>query len=215
MVIKHFLAIVSIIVFLAANLLAQSFEGTIEFSRKTTTIDTTKYSYHVKGDMVRIEEIGSNGQIAGIMIVNTKDRKAKSLSPDRKLYMELESANTNFITINDCDVKKGKANKTIAGYKCDEWTVSNKEQNTTITYYLAKDNFDFFEGLLIALNRKDKFATYYQQLPETSNAFPFLAIEKDLTSGKEKGRLEVSKVTKKAIDSKLFEIPADYKKFEK
>lgn len=214
MVIKHFLATISLTVFYTANLLAQGFEGTIEFTRKTT-IDTTKYAYHVKGDMVRIEEIGSNGQIAGIMIVNTKEKKSKSLSPERKLYMELESSNNKFITIDGSDVKKGKAHKTIAGYKCNEWIVSNKEQNTAITYYLAKDNFDFFENLLIALNRKDKFATYYQQLPETSNAFPFLAIEKDLTSGKEKGRLEVTKVTKKTLDSKLFEIPADYKKFEK
>jgi hypothetical protein len=214
MTMKHFLATASLTLFFAANLLAQGFEGTIEFTRKTT-IDTTKYTYLVKGDMVRIEEVGSNGQIAGIMIVNTKENKAKSLSPDRKLYMELESANTKFVTINGSEVKKGKAPKTIAGYKCDEWTVSNKEQNTTITYYLAKENFDFFEGLLIALNRKDKFATYYQQLPETKSTFPFLAIEKDLSTGKEKAKLEVSKVTKKTIDPKLFEIPSDYKKFEK
>lgn len=214
MTMKHFLASASLTVFFAYNLLAQSFEGTIEFTRKTT-IDTTKYTYHVKGDMVRIEEIGSNGQVAGIMIVNTKENKAKSLSPDRKLYMELESPNKKFITIDNSEVKKGKSTKTIAGYKCDEWTVSNKEQNTAITYYLSKENFDFFEGLLIALNRKDKFATYYQQLPETKSTFPFLAIEKDLSTGKEKGKLEVTKVTKKAIDSKLFEIPADYKKFEK
>jgi hypothetical protein len=211
---KHLLTTASLIVFLAVNLMAQRFEGSIEFTRKTT-IDTTKYTYHVKGDMVRIEEIGSNGQIAGIMIVNTKENKAKSLSPDRKLYMELESPNNKFITINGSDVKKGKASKTIAGYKCEEWIVNNKDQNTTISYYLAKDNFDFFEGLLIALNRKDKFATYYQQLPETKSAFPFLAIEKDLSTGKEKAKLEVSKVTKKTIDSNLFEIPSDYKKFEK
>lgn len=214
MTMKHFLTTVSLTLFFAANILAQGFEGTIEFTRKTT-IDTTKYTYHVKGDMVRIEEVGSNGQIAGIMIVNTKENKAKSLSPDRKLYMELESPNNKFVTINGSEVKKGKAPKTVAGYKCDEWTVNNKEQNTAITYYLAKENFDFFEGLLIALNRKDKFATYYQQLPETKSAFPFLAIEKDLSTGKEKAKLEVSKVTKKSIDTKLFEIPADYKKFEK
>jgi uncharacterized protein YneR len=211
---NYFLAATALIVFVTANLFAQSFEGTIEFTRKTT-IDTTKYKYHIKDNMVRIEEIGSNGQIAGIMIVNTKERKAKSLSPDRKLYMEMESANSSFIKIDGSEVKKGKSSKTIAGYKCDEWTVSNKEQNTTITYYLAKDNFIFFDDLIIALNRKDKFATYYQQLPETSSSFPFLAIEKDLSSGKEKAKLEVDKVTKKAIDAKLFEIPSDYKKFEK
>lgn len=214
MTMKHFLATASLTLFFAANLLAQSFEGTIEFTRKTT-IDTTKYTYLVKGNMVRIEEVGSNGQIAGIMIVNTKEKKTKSLSPERKLYMEMESPNSNFLTINGCEVKKGKASKTVAGYKCDEWTVNNKEQNTTITFYLAKENFNFFDGLLIALNRKDKLATYYQQLPETKGTFPFLAIEKDLTTGKEKARLEVSKVTKKVIDAKFFEIPTDYKKFEK
>lgn len=213
MIMKKFI-LTSILINTFFGIMAQGFEGTIEFTRKTS-IDTTQYNYHVKGHMVRIEELNSNGQIAGIMIVNTKENKSKSLSPDRKLYMELESPNTKFITINDSEVKKGKGTKTIAGYKCDEWTVSNKEQNTAITYYVARENFDFFEGLLIALNRKDKFATYYQQLPETKNSFPFLAIEKDLSTGKEKARLEVSKVTKKAIDPKLFEVPSDYKKFEK
>jgi uncharacterized protein YneR len=214
MKLKYFLATTVIAVIATVKLLAQSFEGTIEFTRKTS-IDTTKYKYHVKDNMVRIEEIGSNGQIAGIMIVNTKERKAKSLSPERKLYMDMESSNSSFIKIDGSEVKKGKSSKTIAGYKCNEWTVSNKQQNTAITYYIAKDNFDFFEDLLIALNRKDKFATYYQQLPETSNSFPFLAIEKDLSTGKEKAKLEVDKVIKKPIDAKLFEIPSDYKKFEK
>ena len=191
----------------------EGFQGVIEFT-KATTFDTTSYVYYVKGDMIRIDEITSDKKIAGILIVNTKTYKSTSLSPDRQVYMELKSGNSNLITIKDVEIIKGKQTKTIAGYKCKEVVVKNKEQNTQITYYLAKDNFHFFEGMLLALNRKDKFSTYFQQLSDVQNTFPFRAIETDL-NGKARGSLNVVKVTKKDIEDYLFEIPDGYTKFEK
>jgi hypothetical protein len=199
--------------FICGTAIAQPFEGVIEFKR-ATSIDTTDYVYYVKGNIVRIDEIGTDGKVAGTMLVNIKEYKAQSLSPERKLYMDLESTNKQFIKLKDVNVTKGKKTKMVAGYKCEEWIVTKKDQNTIITYYLAKDNFDFFEGLLIALNRKDKLSTYYQQLPETKSVFPLYSQETDL-NGKPKASLETTKITKKTLDKSLFLIPADFKRFEK
>lgn len=191
----------------------QSFQGVIEFT-KATLMDTTGYIYYVKNDMVRIEEIGSDKKVAGVFLVNTKTGKAKALSPERQLYMDQGPVITQLSKMKNAEIIKGKSTKTIAGYKCKEFIVKNKDQNTQITYYLVKDNFQFFEGLLIALNRKDKFSTYYQHLPDLENTFPFHAIEADL-NGKQRSSLLVTNITKKDLEDHLFEVPKEYKKFEK
>ena len=41
-----------------------------------------------------------------------------------------------------------------------------------------------------------------------------LSVQTDLT-GKETGRLEVTKITKKVVDPTMFDVPKGYNKFEK
>lgn len=201
-------------VFISNNTTAQTFEGIIEF-RKITPIDTINFIYYIKDDKVRIDEIGYDKQIEGIMLVDIVNFKAKSLSPARMLFVEMESPTVKeFMKIKDVNVSKGKKTHTISGYKCQEWVVVKKDQNLQVTYYLAPQGFNFFESMLITMNRKDKISTLYQQLPETKSAFPFYAIEADL-QGKTKNILEVTSVTKKPLDQSLFIVPIGYKRFEK
>ncbi|HET6242923.1 MAG: DUF4412 domain-containing protein [Bacteroidetes bacterium] len=193
---------------------AQSFEGLIE-SRKISPIDTVHFIFYIKEDKIRIDQIGYDKKIEEITLVNLSDFKSKSLNPIRMLLTDIESAPTKeFVKIQNVSVSKGKKIKTIAGYQCQEWVVVKKEQNIQITYFLAKDNFFFFEKMLISLNRKDKLSTFYQQLPETTNAFPFYAIEADL-KGKPTNIFEVTGITKKSLDHSLFHIPEGYKRFGK
>ena len=90
----------------------------------------------------------------------------------------------------------------------------NKEENTKITYWVAKDNFTFFVPLLNQLNRKDKSSIYYLQLPDTKSAFPMKSVHKDM-AGKNKVVLVVDKITKKTNDASLFTIPKGYNEFKK
>jgi hypothetical protein len=195
-----------------ASVSAQGFEGTIDFRK--IGLDTIRYIYHVKGNNVRIDEISSDKKVAGTMLIDLKSQTAKSLSPERKLFMDLEKSNPNTISSDKVTIEKGKNSKTIAGYKCNEITVKNKEQNTMVTYYIATENFHFLTGVIKTLNRKDKASLYYQTISNTENAFPFMSVESDL-SGNKKSTLEVLKVDKHKIDDKTFAIPAGYKKFEK
>lgn len=192
--------------------IAQSFEGTIEF-KKQTTFDTTDYVYYVKGDQVRIDEIGSSsGKVEGTFLINLKSGKMTTLSHDRKLFMDKEAtpaAKTKGAPI----VSKTKNTKTIQGYKCTEYLVKNEEEGTEINYWLAAGKFDFFNSLLNILNRKDKFSVYYQQIQGTEGMFPFLAVQS--SEGKEKGRMEATKIEKKTLVASTFEIPAGYKEFKK
>lgn len=208
-----FSALLITTLFSAAESLAQGFEGSIEF-KKVSSIDTITYVYYIKGDQVRIDEIGSDKHTAGTMLVNIKEGTAKSLSPERKLYLDIEPNKTPTAASGKLQVSKGKETKTIAGYKCSEITVKDSDANTIIKYYIAKDNFHFLSGVIKALNRKDKISTYYLQLKDVDNSFPFYAIETDF-AGNKKTVLEVTTVNKHKVDSKVFEIPAGYKKFER
>lgn len=190
---------------------AQSFEGTIEFT-KTTGPVVTNYKYFVKGEHIRIEEINARGDAQGIMLVDTRDRTVTALSPDRKLYLDVP--NMRLPKEVNVEVKKTGEIKELAGYKCEKWVVKSPKEDRVITYWVAADDFNFFVPLLETLNRKDEQAVFFLQIKDAKGVFPMLGVEHKL-DGAEVSRLEVSKVTKGAQKASLFEIPAGYNKFER
>ena len=193
------------------SVLAQGFEGVIEFT-KTTGPVVTAYRYYVKGDFVRIEEVSSRGEVQGIMLVDTRDKTVTALSPERKLYMDVP--NTRLPKDVQVVVQKTNEMKDIAGYKCEKWIVKGATEDRQITYWVAADEFNFFRPLLETLNRKDETALFFLEVKDSSGAFPLLGIEQKM-DGAEVSRLEVQKVTKGAQKAALFEIPAGYNKFER
>ena len=54
-------AVVVLITGLSFGAFSQTFEGVIEF-KKASTIDTTSYVYYVKGENVKIDEIGTKSR---------------------------------------------------------------------------------------------------------------------------------------------------------
>jgi hypothetical protein len=213
---KSILKIVSIVVIITAfsfSISAQTFEGVIEFKKASAT-DTTNYVYYVQGNQVRIDEIGSKShKVEGSFLVNMENKTLTSLNHDRKLYMDQTTSGAPVVK-GTCEVKKGANIKNLQGFKCTEYVVTNIEENTKITYYLADGKFAFFEKLLRQLNRKDKASSYFLQIADIKNTFPMLSIQTD-GAGKETGRLEVTKITKKTIDATTFQVPKGYNKFEK
>jgi hypothetical protein len=213
---KSLLKIVSVVTILIAfanHASAQAFEGVIEFKKQTPT-DTTNYVYYVKNNNVKIDEIGSKShKVEGTFLVNMDEKTMLSLNHERKLYMTNNNPAAPTIK-GTCVVKKGQNVKNLQGYKCAEYVVTNQEEGVIITYWLADGKFTFFEKMLRQLNRKDKSSVYFLQIQDVKNMFPMLSIQTDL-AGKETGKLEVTKITKKEIDPAMFEIPKGYNKFEK
>jgi hypothetical protein len=192
---------------------AQSFEGLIEFKKASAT-DTTNFVYTIKGNMVRIDEIGTKShKVEGSFLVDLDAKTMKFLNHERKLYGDQNTPAAPVIQ-GTCTVKKGQNVKNLQGYKCVEYIVTNNTEGTQVTYYIADGKFSFFEKLLRQLNRKEKSAIYFLQIGDVKNMFPMLSVQTDLT-GKEVSKLEVTKITKKEVDPSLFEIPKGYNKFEK
>lgn len=195
---------------LTSMMSAQSFQGMIEFTKKYGE-RTVTYKYFIKGDDIRIEEIGPEGKTYGVQLINIKEDKMLSFSPERKLYMDAPR-NTVEMTASIDANSTGNAN-TVAGYKTREIVVKDKEEDRQITFHIADENFDFFLPMLELMNRRDKFSIYYQMLDVKAGSFPMKAIE--VIAGKEESVLEVTKVEKKTLDANLFQVPDGYTKFER
>jgi hypothetical protein len=194
-----------------AALHAQSFEGVLEFTKTTGPVVTT-YKYFVKGDRIRVEEIGARGEVQGIMLVDTRDKTVTAISPERKLYMDVP--NMRLPKDVEVSVQKTSEMKDMAGYKCEKWVVKSPKEDRQITYWVAADEFSFFVPMLETLNRKDEQAVFFLQIKDNRGVFPMLGVEQKL-DGAEVSRLQVTKVTKAAQKANLFEIPAGYNKFER
>lgn len=207
--IRKALSLLLFLVTFSGMLRAQSFEGLIEF-KKQSGADVSNCVYYVKGDKVRIDEFVPGSRIvSGSFIVDTKAGTMIFLSPDRKLWGNRVSKGTP-VAPAGAVASSTKNTKDLFGYKCTEQIVKNEADSTQISYWVAPGKFNFFLPMMKLLNRQEKFSTYYFAITGLKDgAMPLLAIEKDL-SGKEKGRLEVTRLEQKAIGDGMFEIPKDY-----
>jgi hypothetical protein len=195
-----------------AFIAAQGFEGVIEF-KQFTTKDTTLNLYYVKGNDVKLDQLGKTSHKAeGSFLFDLNAGKITGLNHSRKLYDNVAVSKAPATNKIDTVIKL-KETKSILGYKCVGYTVKSKTDNVQITYWLAPGNFNFFQPCVALWNRKDKASVYFRAIKDTKGMMPLLSIEADM-SGKEQGKLEVIKVEKKAVDAASLEIPKDYKKFE-
>jgi hypothetical protein len=205
------MAVAGTLLVAASGLRAQSFEGVMEFT-KTTGPVVTGYKYYVKGDHVRIEEISAKGAVQGIMLVDLHDKTVTALSPDRKLYMDVP--NMRLPRDVKAEVKKTGEMREMDGYKCEKWVVKSPSEDRQITYWVAQDAFDFFMPMLETLNRKDEQAVFFLKVDGAKGVFPMMGVEQKM-DGSEVSRLEVTKVAHGQQKPSLFEVPADYTKFER
>lgn len=193
----------------------KKFEGRIKFVQETLE-DTLYYTYFVKDNMVRLDVLDDCkdcNNTDNFMLFNLENNSIIAIKPSRKMYINvppkpyIDNKDQNFQII------KSKNNKKIHGYKCYQWRVKNKAQNTEVSYWVAQDNFSFFEDFLRLWNRSEKHAVYFLQIPETAGYFPMLSEERT-TLREQKMTLRVTEISKQNLDPNLFIIPKDYKSYD-
>ncbi|MBI1286222.1 MAG: DUF4412 domain-containing protein [Flavobacteriales bacterium] len=192
---------------------AQGFEGSIYFT-KSNMMDVTQYAYHVKGNMVRIDEIveGSDKLVA-TLLVNLETGDMTALSHERNLYMN-RPGSLDKASASGSEVIEGQLKRSIHGMNCSQYRVKNKDADREIMYWVTEGDYAFFPKLLKILNRKDNFSTYYMEIPNLDNKLPLLAQENTLLRDK-KGFLQVDKIENKKLDDALFKIPEGFEKVER
>jgi hypothetical protein len=201
--------------FAVLNINAQNFTGTIDF-KQTTLKDTNSNVYVVKDKIIKLDQYGKkSGNVEGSFIFDLTAKSIKWLNPKRKIWGEQKSETPALIR-GKCEVSKGTSTKSIQGVKCIDYTVKNTDENTTITYWIATEKFDFFIPLLKLWNRKDKQSVYFSQIQGLAEgSMPLLSEEKQLGDGKMLTKLEVIKINKKVPDDASVQMPSDFTKFDK
>lgn len=190
------------------GLFAQGFEGSIHFT-KSNMMDVTQYVYHVKDNMVRIDEKAEGSDdIVATLLVNLETEKMIALSYERNLYMKRPRKPGQF-SASDGVVLEGKLKRSIHGMVCTQYRVKNKDADREIMYWVTDGDYAFFPKLMSILKRKDNFSTYYMNLPNLEGKFPLLAQENTLLREK-KGFLQIDRLEEKELAEALFEIPDDF-----
>lgn len=193
----------------------KKFEGKIHFVQESLE-DTLYYTYYVKEDMVRLDVLDDCkdcNTTDNFMIFDLEKNSIIAVKPSRKMYISVppkpyvDNKDQNFQIIKSNNSKK------IQGYKCYQWRVKNKVQNTEVSFWVAQDHFNFFENFLRLWNRSEKHAVYFLQIPETDGFFPMLSEERT-TLREQKMTLRVIEVTKQNLDPTIFVIPKDYKSYD-
>ncbi|GAB4297412.1 MAG: hypothetical protein Kow0068_21630 [Marinilabiliales bacterium] len=190
------------------------FEGSIKFVQITMS-DTNYYTYHIKGNKVRLdvhENCNACDNIENSMLFDLEKKTVIALNPSRKLYMNVPTKPYIEKENNQYQIIKSRNSKKIHGYKCYQWRVKNVNEKTEIAYWVANDNFMFFEDFLKLWNRSEKHALYYLQIPDTKGYFPMLSVERTILRD-QKMKLEVVNIEKKQLPDSLFEIPENYQSY--
>jgi hypothetical protein len=187
------------------------FAGTIEFTKKVGKMEVN-YQYFISGDNIRVEEV-NEGNIDGIQIMDLGKGTIYALSPDRKMYMEVQ--NKRPAAVISVEVEKTTKTKTINGIKCTEIIVTSKEKDRKIVYWIATGDYNFFSPMLSTLNRKENQSMFFLQIPDMEKSFPMQSIEYTLSTGDVVSELVTNKVTKGKVEATKFQIPSGFTKFEK
>jgi len=193
--------------------IGQGFEGSIYFT-KSNMLDVTQYAYHVKGNMVRIDEmVDGKDEMVAALLVNLETGEMIALSHERNLWMKRPGGTDKLETVKG-EVIKGELKRNIHGKNCAQYRVKNKEADREIMYWVTDGNYAFFPKLLEILKRKDNFATYYFNLPDLDKKLPLLAEENTMLRDK-KGFLQVDRIEEKKLSDSMFQIPAGFEKVER
>jgi len=193
---------------------SNSFEGYIRFMQITTE-DTLYYKYFVKDRMVRMdsyEKDNLNDPESYIMFY-LDQKLIYAFKPSKKMYVNLMNKPFHNTTDDNFRILKTSNSKKILGYRCYQWRVRNKDQNTEVSYWVANDNFNFFEDFLKLWNRSEKHACYFLRIPEIKGYFP-LQSEERTSLREQKMTLKVIEIQKQTLNRSIFEIPPDFKNYD-
>ncbi len=191
---------------LPSQLLAQKFEGTVEFTitRGETIIPVT---YMMKGDNVRVETEGRPGMKA-VILMDTRENKTTMVMDAMKMYMEMpvpvrKDSGTSKYTFK----KTGKTQK-LLGYDCDEYVFTDGKTEASVWGTKALGAFAHY-GMG---GRPGSNADGWESAIGTDGGFPLLAVIK--TEDGNESTFKATKIEKKSLDEALFKIPEGYQKMD-
>lgn len=184
------------------------FEGIIEVIEKKP-YDTSSYLLTVKNNFVKFNKVINGQNAEECLIFNLENNTITALHRNKKMYLYLPVK--PFQSASEDSVKIIKTNNTkfISGLKCTQCRVKNYTENTEITYWIAGNDFYFYNRFLKLWNKTEKCYKYFLSIPDTQGSLPVQQDERTLLRDM-KSSVMVNKIQHKVINQAEFVIPADY-----
>lgn len=215
-----------------------AFEGQIDLVAKgkvggarqgtpTAGGDVTNLSLLVKDKRFRIdvpETTGPTGQrVEGFGVLDGPQKKAFFVmdTPEKMaLVFDLNKTGEQLKTLSPSGTKSfgatpketkpppkvtktGKKDK-VAGYDCEDWQIES-DDGSKASLCVAQQGFSWLQ--IPMMGAPAEYAWAGELLDGTHFPLRFIVFERD---GKEGGRVEVTKIEKKALAANLFEVPPGY-----
>jgi prefoldin subunit 5 len=192
---------------------------------KFTMIDNKKKEYYVvtKQDM----EAASAAMAARMKEMEPQIKKAQEAMKNVPPEMQQKMAGLMGGLAATVNVQKGPGTRTIAGYKCDNWTVSIGEMTRTeecltteVTYppqvWAAYKEFaESMKQALTAMGPMSQGISQMQEKMKDMKGLPLATTTTTKLMGKAStSSQEVTAIKKGAIPASAWQIPADYKQVE-
>ncbi|HPM12830.1 MAG TPA: DUF4412 domain-containing protein [Bacteroidales bacterium] len=193
---------------------SQNFEGRIDVVKRTLS-DTLYYSYTIKNNFIRIDEYDTYKRLKQFYIINIKDSTITALNPNQKLYSKVDVQQLHANKQSDYDIINTGIYKYINGYKCYQWRVRNKSQNSEISYWIASDSFNFYTPMAgISAYIDDSFLAFMSLPTNTMKGEMPMLIESRTLLRVEKSSHIVTNITRSHVDLSLFSIPNFYQNYQ-
>lgn len=211
---KNILFTLLFLIFGISASFSQNFEGRIDVVKRTLS-DTLYYSYSIKNNFIRIDEYDNYKRLQSYYIINIKDSTITALNPNQKLYTKVDVQRLQASKQSEYDIINTGIYKYINGYKCYQWRVRNKSQNSEISYWIASDSFDFFTPMAgISAQVDDSFLSFMSLPTNTMKGEMPMLIESRTLLRVDKASYVVTNITRTRIDLALFTIPNFYQNYQ-
>jgi hypothetical protein len=190
----------------ASGISAKDFEGKVCYI-KSEGGKQTNSSYFLKGGFIRVEAVNEKG-VPSVTIMDMAKLEAITLMPDNKMYMAMKIpvSKAEELAAQTELVRTGEK-QTILGHSCEKILIKGKDY--TVETWGAEGMGTFTSIAPRGSGAKNG----WEALMAAQGFFPLRTIHFN-KKGKETMRMEVTSVEPQSLSSSLFEVPADYKKFE-
>jgi len=190
----------------------KSFQGEIKYKSESLS-DTAYITYNIKENLVRVDEADSKGKVYQSTIVNIAKGTVTAIDPNKKLYTDIYPKPFSQYASSDFEIVRTGNYKYINGYKCFQWRVRNRSAQSEIAYWVAEEDFTFYDDLLKMLPFVNNSYTFFLNIPKPEGFLPMHVCERTLLRDV-KNEFYVLDITEKTVDLHLFEIPKNYEKLQ-
>ena len=190
----------------------KEFTGTLKYI-EYTPFDTTYFTVYITKENIRIDTYNDreNKNIDKVMIYHLNEDKVFAIKPSKEIYKSIGIERKHEYSREGCEVILNKDNfKYINDYKCVQYRIKDKLNDTDVTYWIPEEDFPFYCDLAEMKFSLQATHKYFFLLPNSKVAFPMQSTERSLLR-EEKFSYKVIEMTEtNELNAKLFSIPEGY-----